>query len=61
VVNYTPPGATLLGVGLTSIVAGTVLLAVDAWVLAPRRASKSRAGRSNVSMSFNGFALAGRF
>jgi hypothetical protein len=61
VVNYEAPGAALLGVGLASMVAGTVLLVVDGWVLAPRRAGRSRAGLSHMSVTANGFALAGRF
>ncbi|KIG14936.1 hypothetical protein DB30_06238 [Enhygromyxa salina] len=60
-INYEPPGAALLGVGLTSIVAGTVLLAVDAWVLGPRRTRKSRASLRHVELATPGLTLAGRF
>jgi hypothetical protein len=60
-INYEPPGAALLGVGLTSMVVGTVLLAIDAWVLRPRRTAKSRASRRNVGLASDGLTLAGQF
>jgi hypothetical protein len=61
VIDYKRPGAALLGIGLTSIVAGTVLMAIDAWVIRPRHAAKSRASLSHVGVAANGLALTGRF
>lgn len=61
VINSAPPGGALLGVGVASMVAGMILLGVDAWVIAPRRASRSRATSSEVAITANGFMLAGRF
>jgi hypothetical protein len=61
VVNSAPPGAALLGVGLASMAAGMILLGVDAWVIAPRRAKRSRATLSQVAITVDGFMLAGRF
>ncbi|NVB36753.1 hypothetical protein G6O69_02840 [Pseudenhygromyxa sp. WMMC2535] len=53
VINYRPPGVALLSVGLTSMVAGTALLAIDAWVLAPRRSAKTaRVELSGVGLRF---------
>jgi hypothetical protein len=59
--DYRPVGGTLLGLGLTSMVAATVMLAVDAWVIAPRRTAKSRVKLSHVGVTANALVLAGRF
>jgi hypothetical protein len=61
IVNYEAPGAALLGVGLGSMVAAVILVGVDAWVIAPRRAGRSRAKLSQVAITADGFMLAGRF
>jgi hypothetical protein len=61
VINSAPPGAALLGVGLASMVAGVILIGVDGWIIAPRRAGRSRATLSQVAITADGFMLAGRF
>ena len=57
VLNYKAPGAALLGAGLTAMVAGTILLAIDAWVIAPRRAAKARASSARVGIGAEGLVL----
>lgn len=57
VIRYEPPGVALLSVGLTSILAGAILMAIDAWVLGPRRAAKL----SQLGVAPDGLTLAGRF
>jgi hypothetical protein len=61
VINSAPPGAALLGVGLASMVAGVILIGVDGWIIAPRRAERSPATLSHVGIAADGFMLAGRF
>lgn len=61
VLNHTPPGAALLGIGLLSMVAGMLLLGFDGFLLAPRRATKQRAMLSHLTIAADGFLLTGRF
>lgn len=61
VLNHTPPGAALLGIGLGTMAAAMLLLGLDGFVLAPRRATKTRATLSHITIAANGFLLAGRF
>ena len=52
IVNYRPPGWALVGVGLTAMVAGNVLLGVDLAVLRRRKAQSARV--TGVGMSVAG-------
>lgn len=53
VINYSKPGAALLGVGLGSVVAGLVLLALDVWGVGSRH--------RNIALARDGLQIGVRF